>query len=149
MSAADEQLSRRLLAEYGALFVASPGVMVPPVCVFGGEDEVQEFQRRAGWSGTEIAGALIELQPAAMEALLAARKAATEEGLDITPRGGAEAGRRSFADTVRLWDSRYLPALAYWSSWQTCHSRGGAIARPGHCSANRGRPRLGRAGTFF
>src|SRR5581483_1467361 len=37
------------------------------------------------------------------------------EGLDITPRDGAEAARRSYADTVRLWNSRFLPALDHWT----------------------------------
>ena len=37
------------------------------------------------------------------------------EGLDITPRDGAEAARRSYADTVRLWNSRFLPALVHWT----------------------------------
>src|ERR671928_99789 len=60
-------------------------------------------------------GARIELQPAAMDALLAAREEALKQGLDITPRGGTEAARRSFQDTLRLWDTRFLPALAYWS----------------------------------
>jgi hypothetical protein len=35
--------------------------------------------------------------------------------LDITPRDGAEAARRSYADTVRLWNSRFLPALQHWT----------------------------------
>ncbi|HEY9285670.1 MAG TPA: hypothetical protein VIP46_19630, partial [Pyrinomonadaceae bacterium] len=35
-------------------------------------------------------------------------------GLDITPRDGREAARRSFADTLRLWNSRLLPALEHW-----------------------------------
>jgi hypothetical protein len=44
--------------------------------------------------------------------------------VDITPRDGAEAARRDYADTVRLWNSRFLPALDHWkqvgrlSEWQ-------------------------------
>lgn len=57
---------------------------------------------------------VIELQPAAMRALLAAREEARAEGLDITPRDGSESARRGYADTVRLWNSRLLPALEYW-----------------------------------
>ena len=59
---------------------------------------------------------MIELQPAAMKALLQARAAARGNGLDITPRDGAEAARRNYADTLRLWNSRFLPALDYWTS---------------------------------
>src|SRR5207253_9908731 len=50
----------------------------------------------------------------AMDALQEARREAQGEGLDITPRGGTEAARRSYQDTVRLWDTRFLPALSYW-----------------------------------
>ncbi len=57
---------------------------------------------------------VIELQPAAMTALVAAREEANAAGFDITPRGGAEAARRNYADTLRLWASRFLPALEYW-----------------------------------
>jgi hypothetical protein len=49
-----------------------------------------------------------------MRALLAARVEAQVEGLDITPRDGSESARRGYADTVRLWNSRLLPALEYW-----------------------------------
>jgi hypothetical protein len=40
-------------------------------------------------------------------------------GLDITPRGGAEAARRSYEDTIRLWTSRVEPALDHWRA-QSC-----------------------------
>src|SRR5205085_11900509 len=56
------------------------------------------------------------LQPAAMQALLRARATARAEGLDITPRDGAEGARRNYADTLRLWNSRFLPALDHWKN---------------------------------
>ena len=34
----------------------------------------------------------------------------------ITPRGGAEASSRSYADTARLWRSRFEPALTHWTA---------------------------------
>jgi hypothetical protein len=49
-----------------------------------------------------------------MGALLGAREAAAYAGLRLTPRGGSEAGRRSFADSLRLWRSRCDPALEHW-----------------------------------
>ena len=110
----DDVVARRVLEEYGAIFVASDKVLPPPVCVFTSEAEVLKFQYEAGIAAAVIAGAQIELQPAAMEALLTAREQALAEGLDITPRGGTEAARRSFQDTLYLWDTRFLPALAYW-----------------------------------
>lgn len=106
--------ARRLLAEYGAMFVAADSVAVPPVCVFRDEHEVSRFQQLAGSRAADFNGATIELQPAALAALVGARDDARREGLDITPRDGAEAARRDFADTVRLWESRVRPALAHW-----------------------------------
>lgn len=119
----DDAVARRVLEEYGSIFVASERVTVPHRCVFESAAEVLSFQQEAGWSAatfasarTEQTEAVIELQPAAMEALLAARDEAAAQGLQVTARGGAEAGRRTFDDTVRLWDSRCHPALDHWCS---------------------------------
>lgn len=112
---ASDAVAYRVLEEYGALFVAE-GVLVPSTCVFESAGEVEDFQREAGWTSAEFGGATVELQPAAMTALLLAREDAHAEGLDITPRGGAEAGRRSFEDSLRLWRSRCEPALDHWRS---------------------------------
>ncbi|MEJ7711131.1 MAG: hypothetical protein WKF84_15020 [Pyrinomonadaceae bacterium] len=114
LGATYERLAERVTLEYGALFVASLEVDLPPFCVFNDEQQVQEFQRRAGWKAADISGVIIELQPAAMNSLLAAGDEACSEGLIITARGGSEAGRRRFDDTVRLWESRYYPALEHW-----------------------------------
>jgi len=73
-------------------------------------------KRCNGWAGAKIGDEVIELQPAAMTGLLKARAAARVEGLDISPRDGAEGARRNYADTVRLWNSRFLPALDHWQS---------------------------------
>ena len=109
-----DPVTRRLLAEYGAMFLAADNVDVPPVCVFRSAAEVEEFQRRAQPRAAIIGDVTVELQPAALAALLAARAEAQGAGLDITPRGGAEAARRTHADTLRLWASRVEPALAHW-----------------------------------
>jgi hypothetical protein len=61
-----------------------------------------------------IGGVTIELQDEAVKSLLAARREAVAAGLDITPRDGAEAARRAYEDTVRLWNSRFFPALRHW-----------------------------------
>jgi hypothetical protein len=109
-----DPVAQRILEDYGAMFVADKKVMTPPVCVFQSEDEVTQFQERAGYA-TELMGFdQVELQPEAMKALLKAREAAQKESLDITPRDGAEAGRRSYEDSLDLWNSRFLPALDYW-----------------------------------
>lgn len=111
---ADDHIARRVLHDYGAMFVGCREILPPPVCVFTSESAVAEFQRAAGRAAARINDELIELQPAAMTALLRARAAARAEGLDISPRDGAEAARRDYADTVRLWNSRFLPALDHW-----------------------------------
>ena len=110
-----DDVARRVLHDYGAMFVGSDDIRPPPACVFTSEDQVSEFQNAAGVTSATIGEAVIELQPPAMKALVKARAAAQAEGLDITPRDGAEAARRSYADTVRLWNSRFLPALDHWS----------------------------------
>ncbi|MDT7541093.1 MAG: hypothetical protein QOE33_997 [Acidobacteriota bacterium] len=107
--------ARRLLAEYGSIFVAADCVRVPPRCVFKDEAAVERFQREAKPRAATLGGAEIELQPAALEAMLAACEEAHAHGLEITPRDGAEAARRTYADTLRLWDSRVRPALEHWS----------------------------------
>ena len=110
----DDQIARRVLHDYGAMFVAQEAVAPPPVCKFTSEHEVAQFQKTAGRATAMIGDASIELQPAAMTGFLRARAAARDRGLDITPRDGAEAARRSYADTVRLWNSRFFPALDHW-----------------------------------
>lgn len=107
-------VARRVLHDYGAMFVAGDAVLPPPVCVFTSEEGVTKFQTEAGWTTANIFDATIELQPAAMAALMRARQTAQNLGLDITPRDGAEGSRRNYADTVRLWNSRFLPALDHW-----------------------------------
>jgi hypothetical protein len=108
-------VARRVLHDYGAMFVGADTVLPPPLCVFTSEDDVERFQNDAGWAAGTFGEAVIELQPAAMTALLQASQVARKQGLKISPRDGAEAARRSYADTVRLWNSRFLPALDHWT----------------------------------
>jgi hypothetical protein len=111
-----DSVARRILEDYGAMFIASKKVMPPPVCIFRSEEEVTQFQERAGYTTERIGFDDVELQPEAMKALMKAREDAQEEGLDITPRDGAEAARRSYSDSQELWDTRFIPALNYWLS---------------------------------
>jgi hypothetical protein len=108
----NEPVGRRLLKEYGAVFVAR-GVAVPPTVIFKNEREVSEFQASVDKSQAVIGGFRIELQAAALRALKKAVAEAVEKNLSITPRG-ADAARRSYSDTVELWASRVNPALAHW-----------------------------------
>ena len=111
-----DPVSRRILEEYGAIFVADKKVIPPPVCVFTTEEQVTKFQEAAGFEAEFMSYDEVELQPAALKSLKKAREEAQKEGLDITPRDGAEAGRRNYEDSVRLWNSRFEPALDYWLS---------------------------------
>lgn len=110
----DDPLARRILDDYGAVFVAASNVTPPPACIFANEAQVLEFQNRVRTGSATIGDARIELQQAALDSLLKAREAALAEGLDITPRGGSDAARRSYADTLFWWNSRVQPALDYW-----------------------------------
>jgi len=112
----DDPVARRILEEYGAVYVATKKVLPPPVCIFTNEDQVTRFQEEAGFDQEQIGFDVIELQPEALKQLRKAREQAQKEGLDITPRDGAEAARRNYGDSVRLWNSRFLPALDYWLS---------------------------------
>ncbi|MDQ3801298.1 MAG: M15 family metallopeptidase [Acidobacteriota bacterium] len=107
-------VTRRILSEYGAIFVGDGEYR--PLCYFTDENHLQTIQRQLlAESQPEILGGVrIELQPAAMEALLEAVREARRQGLAITPRGGSMAARRSFADTVGLWSSRVNPGLNHW-----------------------------------
>ena len=109
-----DPVARRILEEYGAVFVASKKVKPPPVCVFTTEEQVTKWQDEAGFEAEFMAYDEVELQPEALKHLLKAREEARKEGLDITPRDGAEAARRNYEDSVRLWNSRFEPALDYW-----------------------------------
>jgi hypothetical protein len=111
----NDAVARRVLEDYGAMFLAASSVIPPPVCIFKSEAEVSEFQERAKSTAAIIGGDQIELQPAAMSALLEAREEARASGLNISPRGGTEAATRSYDDTFRLWNTRFLPALTYWN----------------------------------
>jgi hypothetical protein len=111
-----DPVARRILEEYGAIFLADKKVTPPPVCIFSNEEQVTRFQDAVG-SEVEVFGYdEIELQPEALKKLKKAREEAQKEGLDITPRDGAEAARRNFDDSFRLWNSRFQPALDYWLS---------------------------------
>ena len=111
-----DPVSRRILEEYGAVYVADKKVKPPPVCVFSNEEQVTKFQDDAGFEAELIGFDEVELQPEALKHLRKAREEAQKEGLDITPRDGAEAGRRNYEDSLRLWISRFEPALQYWLS---------------------------------
>ncbi|HSK72361.1 MAG TPA: hypothetical protein VK892_11730, partial [Pyrinomonadaceae bacterium] len=95
-------------------FVSNNGGFLPSKCIFEDERETQDYQVRLKREIIVLGGVRIELQEPAMKALLEAQKEAAAKGLQITPRGGSLAAKRSYQDTVRFWNSRFYPALSYW-----------------------------------
>jgi hypothetical protein len=106
-------LEARIFAEYGAVFftTASP----PPVIIFSNEEQVQLFQSSLSVGRALLGDYEIELQAEAMEALVAAVAEAEQRGLRISARA-ADAGRRSYQDTVRLWNRNLNRGLDHWVS---------------------------------
>ncbi len=115
-------VSRRVLEDYGAMFLAASSVTPPPVCVFQSEAEVSEFQRDATYTAAIIGGDQIELQPAAMSALMTAREEARALGLNITPRGGSEAATAATKTPTACGTRAFCPR-------STTGTRGGVSQR--------------------
>lgn len=109
----DNTAERRLLCEYGSVFVARGGVVAPDRVVFADESSVADFQSRLEIKRARIGEFELELQAVAMNELLDAVKSADTRGLSITPRG-QDSARRNYNDTIELWQSRVEPALVHW-----------------------------------
>ena len=109
-----DSVAKRVFAEYGAIFAADNDIYYPTTCIFENENDVQVYQNNTKSKTTVIGGTSITLQLPAMEALEKAIKEAAKENLQITPRGGSIAAKRSYQDTAKLWNSRFLPALKHW-----------------------------------
>ncbi|HQR38294.1 MAG TPA: hypothetical protein PLF26_07800 [Blastocatellia bacterium] len=109
----NDPVQMRVLADYGAMFVAGGGAVPPPTVLFTSDAEVSGWQATVDVSRETVGRFSIELQKPAMVALRAAVAEASAAGLSITPRG-SDAARRSYAETVSLWKSRVDPALRHW-----------------------------------
>jgi hypothetical protein len=111
-----DSAARRIFSDYGAIFVSDDGNPLPAKCIFSDEVEVSAFQARLKSETQDVGGTTVTLQKAAMDSLLAARDEARKKGLDITPRGGSTASKRTFDETVKLWNSRFWPGLDHWAA---------------------------------
>ena len=110
----DDEVGWRVLSEYGAVLVARGGAVPPPLIVFPDGKSVSDWQGSVKTMRTDFGGTSIELQAPAMTALMEARTEAKAAGLNISPRDN-DAGRRSYEDTVSLWESRVNPGLDHWA----------------------------------
>jgi hypothetical protein len=108
-----DDAGRLLLREYGAVFLTRGGAIPPKKVVFKDEADVQAFQSSLQRSVESIGGIRVELQTAAMTALLKAIAEARAVGLTIGPRG-ADSAKRGYDQTVGLWASRVNPGLVHW-----------------------------------
>ncbi|MEO6333539.1 MAG: hypothetical protein ABIO91_01015 [Pyrinomonadaceae bacterium] len=110
----NDLVAARILESYGAVFVASDLVRLPPRCIHRSEAEVARFQAKFAKKALEMNGVRIELQTAAATALESAVRDIGAEDLTITPLDGSIAAGRSYGDTLMLWNSRVFPAMEFW-----------------------------------
>lgn len=109
-----DAVENRVFREYGAIFVTNDQVSFPTKCIFQTEEDVRFYQSKANPVTETVGGVAITLQQPAMAALTNAIREAAQKKLRITPRGGSLAAARSYQETVKLWNSRFYPALTYW-----------------------------------
>jgi hypothetical protein len=108
-----DALSLRVLEEYGAIFVARGGVVLPSDVIFPDQNAVAHWQSNLSTEQAKLAGIPVRLQSAAMRALMKAREEAIRAHVDISPRG-PDAAQRSYDQTLELWRSRVNPGLQHW-----------------------------------
>jgi hypothetical protein len=109
----DDAVGKRIMSEYGAVYVTRGRATPPPTVMFTNESECSAWQAQVKTSRAQIGSVSIELQEPAMMALQSAISEAQSSGLSLTPRG-ADSSKRTYKATVELWQSRVNPGLAYW-----------------------------------
>lgn len=110
-----EAVGQKLLKEYGAVFVARGGAVVPRTVIFKDEAAVSAFQSGLKTSSEKIGAFPVELQTAALNSLKEAIVEAKQTNLTITPRA-ADSSKRTYTETEKLWESRVTPGLEHWTS---------------------------------
>ena len=108
-----ESVGKKLLKEYGSLFVAKGEAIAPKTVIFKDEAAVSSFQSSLKTTSEKIGAFNIELQSAAMISLKEASAEAKQVNLNITPRT-ADSAKRTYSETVTLWASRVNPGLEHW-----------------------------------
>lgn len=110
-----DDVGKKILREYGAVFVARGGVTPPKTVIFRDESEVSTFQSSVSESSESIGGFTLKLQSAAMTGLKNAIAEAKQSNLTISPRG-EDSAKRTYAQTVDIWKKRVEPGLKHWVS---------------------------------
>lgn len=114
LSNENDEVSKRVLKDYGAVFVARNRVAAPPEIIFKNEEDCLAWQSKIPTKRENFGGIEIELQTAAMNDLMAARAEMRGKNLNITARG-TWAARRSYQDTEKIWSTRIKPGLVFWT----------------------------------
>ena len=104
-------VERRLFAEYGAVFTTTAAP--PPVIIFDDAAQVEAFQSGLYVSRAVFGHYEVQLQSVALDALAEAADEMAMRGGTITARA-EDAGGRSYADTVRLWERNVSRGLEHW-----------------------------------
>ena len=110
----NDEVSKRILKDYGAVFVAQKNVAAPSKIIFKNEEDCLVWQSKIPTKRENFGGIEIELQTAAMNNLMAARDEMRGKRLNITARG-TWAARRSYKDTEKIWSTRITPGLIFWT----------------------------------
>lgn len=110
-SSISSPVERRLFAEYGAIFATA--AVPPPVIIFADAARVEAFQASLSIANAVFGDYQIGLQAKALDALVAAASEMSELGGSISARA-ADAGGRSYEDTIRLWTRNVERGLEHW-----------------------------------
>lgn len=110
----NDKILKRVLSDYGAILVAQNNVVAPPKIIFKDEEDCLAWQSQVQTKRENFGGIEIELQTAAMNALITVRNEMRGKNLNITARG-TWAARRSYKDTEKIWSTRITPGLVFWT----------------------------------
>ncbi|MEK6323470.1 MAG: hypothetical protein AABN33_17665 [Acidobacteriota bacterium] len=110
-SSISSPVEKRLFAEYGAVFATT--AIPPPVIIFADAAQVEWFQSTLSISSAFFGEHEIALQADALDALAAAASEMAVRGGSITARA-ADAGGRSYEDTIMLWTRNVARGLEHW-----------------------------------
>ncbi len=102
-----------VMRNYGATFVARPGLKLPEQALFDKPAQVRAYQKSLPLKQARMGAYRVTLQEDALEALLAARKDAEQLHLKISPVGDI-ASLRTYEDTERIWRKYLEKGLGYW-----------------------------------